>query len=231
MKTPVIRLVAFLLLGIFSISASSHDQEVLFNRVNLQANAEQEIPNDEMRVVLVTEHQASKPDKLADMINADMRWALDESKQFKNISSATKSYRTNPVYNKRIITAWQASQELELKGSDFSDITKLVNILQEKLQVRQMSFNPTSSSRKVYENALIEDAMKAFKERIEIVKKQMDEKNYRIIDMNIHTNNQPISPVKYAAQAEMSVMSRAAPAVEAGTSKIIVTVSGSVQFY
>jgi predicted secreted protein len=94
-----------------------------------------------------------------------------------------------------------------------------------------MTFNPTTASRKSAEDDLIADAVQAFKARIEIVKDQMDEKDYRIIDMNIHTNNQMMPPVRYAQQAEMSMMSRAAPVVEAGTSKIVVTVSGSVQFY
>jgi predicted secreted protein len=231
MRTLIIQFCTLTLLGILPVSVYPHDQETLFNKVNLQANAEREIPNDEMRVVMVTEHQGSKPDQLADLINKDMRWALNESKKFKSIMSSTRSYRTNPIYKNRIITAWQASQELELNGRDFSDITKLVNELQGKLQVRQMTFNPTSESRKAYENELIEDAMKAFKERIEIVKKQMEQKDYRIIDINIQTNNQALPPMRFTQQAEMSVMSRAAPAVEAGTSKIVVTVSGSVQFY
>ena len=205
--------------------------ETLFNTVNLQAAAEREIPNDEMIVLLATEHEGTETASLASKINSDMQWALELIKQYPTVQGQTRSYQTYPTYRKQIIIGWRASQQVEIKSKDISALTELVGKLQEKLQVKQMSFNSTKETRINFENVLIEEAMQAFLARVAIVKKHMPVKNQRIINLNINTGGyQP--PVMHAQRTMMKSMEMpSAPAVEAGTSKLTVTVSGSVQFY
>ena len=94
-----------------------------------------------------------------------------------------------------------------------------------------MLFSASKASRDVIESELIEEAMQAFKRRALILKKHMDNKDYRIVNLHINTSGQ--SPQYLRAQrSSMKTMEMAsAPAVEAGTSKINVTVSGSIQFF
>ncbi|MCH8163429.1 MAG: SIMPL domain-containing protein [Proteobacteria bacterium] len=118
-----------------------------------------------------------------------------------------------------------------MKSENVAALTELVGKLQEKLQAKQMSFNPTSVTRVRFENELIEEAMQAFLARVEIVKKNMPVKNHRIINLNINASGYH-PPVIHAQRTMMKSMEKAsAPSVEAGKSKIIVTVSGSVQYY
>ena len=71
--------------------------------------------------------------------------------------------------------------------------------------------------------------MQAFRERIEIVRKTMDNMNYRIINLTINTDgNQP--PVLYQRALAVSGKADSSPAVQAGTSRLVVTANGSVQF-
>lgn len=225
----------FVWLGILLVSpgtpALAHENETLFNVVNLQAQAEREIPNDQMTVILVTEHEGTNAAKLAGVINENMEWALNIVKKSSFAKYQTKSYSTYPVYDEdQDIIGWRASQELEIKSENISGLGELTGRLQEKLQVRQMTFSPTDATRKKYEDELIEEAMEAFKSRIEIVKKHMDDKNHRLVNINISTGSyQP--PYMYDRGAPMAMEKAMAPAVEAGTSKITVTVSGSVQFF
>jgi predicted secreted protein len=128
--------------------------ETLFNTVNLQASAEREIPNDEMIVLLATEHEGSETASLASKINSDMQWALELIKQYPTIQSQTRSYQTYPTYRKQVIIGWRASQQVEIKSKDISALTELVGKLQEKLQVKQMSFNPSKETRINFENEL-----------------------------------------------------------------------------
>jgi len=95
-----------------------------------------------------------------------------------------------------------------------------------------MRFSPTRETRVKYENDLIEEAMIAFKQRVEVVKKHMDEKNVRIVNINIHTGGGHSQPVYAESRIlAMDTMSRSAPAVKAGTSKMTMTINGSVQFF
>ncbi len=221
------------LLVVLAMPASAHDDDPLFNVVNLQAEAEREIPNDQMIVIVVTEHDGKDPASVAASINKDMEWALGIVKQHNYVESRTRSYQTWPVYNdKQTIIGWRASQELELKSGNIEGLSELAGKLQEKLQVRQMNFSPTDATRKKYENELIEEAMVAFKGRVDIVSKHMDNKNHRIVNININTGSY-FPPVMYErAMLKSAAMDAApAPAVDAGTSKITVTVNGSVQFF
>ena len=207
------------------------DDETLFNTVNLQAQAEREIPNDQMIVLLATEHEGSDTSGLAAKINSDMQWVLEIIKKYSSVESQTKSYRTYPTYRKQLVIGWRASQQIEIKSINIAELTELVGKLQEKLQVKQMSFVPTTETRVRIENELIEEAMQAFLSRVEIVKKNMPDKNYRIINLNINTGGYR-PPERHAQRAMVHSMEMAsAPAVEAGTSNITVTVSGRIQYF
>ena len=215
---------------VFSVYA--HDNEPLFNQVNLQAQSERDIPNDQLTVLLAVEEEGKEAAKIANKINKDMEWALNIAGKHNDIESRTLSYNTHPIYDKRTVIGWRAIQQLELKSTNITELSELVGELQDRLQVKNMKFNPTRETRERYENELIEEAMLAFKQRVEIVKKHMDEKNVRIVNLHVNTSGGRPQPI-YAESRMMAMdsMSKSAPAVEAGTSKITVTVSGSVQFF
>lgn len=224
------RVFAFVSLLVFLSPVLAHDDEPLFNMVNLQAQSERDVPNDQLTVLLAVEEEGKEAAKIADKINKDMDWALSKTKSHKDIETRTLSYNTYPVYDKRTVVAWRATQQLELKSTNVTDLSELVGVLQERLQVKNMSFSPTKETRKYYEDDLIEEAMVAFKQRVELIKKHMDNKNVRIVNINVSTGNGYPTPV-YAENRAMSMSLKSAPAVEAGTSNITVTVSGSVQFF
>jgi len=221
-----------LLINFIFITSSviAHENEPLFNQVNLQAQSEQEVPNDQLTVLLAVEEEGKEATKIANKINKDMDWALSKSKPHQDIKTRSLSYNTYPVYDKRTVVAWRATQQLELKSTNITKLSELVGVLQERLQVKNMSFSPTKETRKHYEDGLIEEAMIAFKQRVELIKKHMDNKNVRIVNIHVNTGGGHSRPV-YAENRVMSMNSKSAPAVEAGTSKLTVTVSGSVQFF
>lgn len=224
---PCYLLTTFLL--VLTLPAGAHDQETLFNVINLQAQAEREIPNDQMIVILATEHQGSDAAVIGRDINQDMQWALEIIRNYKEVNSKTGNYQTYPIYNKQVISGWRSSQQVEIRSENTTVLTELVGKLQERLQVKQMVFSPTDASRKQHENELIEEAMMAFQERVAIVGKHMEQKNHRIVNLNINSGGyQPPMPFERAA---MLSVKEAGPAVETGTSKITVTVNGSVQFF
>ena len=218
-----------LLLLSFSLTVSAQVDR-LFNLVNIDAQAEREVENDQLEVTMLVEAEGNKPEMIADEVNTTMQWALDLSRANKNIDVSTRSYQTYPEYSDRFIVGWRASQELYLRSVDIADLTRRVGDLQQKLHVNQMHFSPTKPTRIRIENELIGEAMVAFRQRAEIIREHMDNKNYRIV--NIQVNTGQTGPVMYQdTRVSMAKMEAAAPAVEAGSSKLIVTVTGSIQFY
>jgi predicted secreted protein len=225
------RCLIYLLLPV-SITLAA-DDGTLFNQVHIDAQVERNVENDQLEVSMQVEKQGNKPQDIASEINETMQWGLKLAKSNKDIEVSTRSYQTYPIYKNRLIVGWRATQKLNLKSIKITELTDLVGDLQERLQVKQMNFSPTRQTRARIENELISEAMDAFKQRAEIVKGHMDEKNYRIVDLHVNTGQS--GPVMYQeammSRAMMSDAMEMAPAVEAGTSKVIVTVSGSIQFF
>jgi|TARA_B110000091_G_C13544089_1_gene361674 predicted secreted protein len=75
MKIFKVVIISFLLF-LFSFSSYAHDDEPLLNQMNLQAQAEREIPNEQLTVMLAIEEEGKEAAKIANKINQDMDWAL-----------------------------------------------------------------------------------------------------------------------------------------------------------
>ena len=226
----IIRFIIAFLITVTGFTVFAHDSEPLFNQVNLQAQVERDIPNDQLTVTLAVEEEGKDAAKIADKVNQDMDWALKIVAQHKDINSSTQSYSTYPVYDKRTVIGWRAIQQLELKSTHITALSDLIGKLQERLQVKNMRFSPTKETQEQYENELIEEAMVSFKQRVEIVKKHMNQKNVRIVNLHVNTGGGHPQPI-YTESRMIAMDSKSVPAVDAGTSMITVTVSGSVQFF
>lgn len=211
--------------------ASGHEAETLFNQVHVQAQVERDVPNNEMQTLLVSEHQGKHASDLSRRVNEDIKWAVSIAKKHKDIEVSTRAYQTYPIYKDSDVVGWRASQEIQLKSQNMAGLSEVIGELQEKLQVRQMQFSASKQTRDEIENELIEEAMQAFKRRAAIIKKHMQDKDYRIVNLHINSNGQR-PQLMHAQRARMQTMEMASvPTVEAGTSMISVTISGSIQFF
>jgi predicted secreted protein len=203
-----------------------------YNLVRLDASATAEVPNDQMRVQLVVEYNARDAAALPDLVNADMRWALDLSKRHPAVRAQTGEYSTQPEYTSTRIVGWRALQELVLEGEDFGAVSALVSALQEKLKVRGMQFLPTRATRLKAEADLTRDAIKAFSDRATLISEAMGAKGYEVVDVSVGSAPEQIM-YRRAPQMTMSVAGDAAAAppvaVEGGTATITVNVNGQIQ--
>lgn len=220
---------AVLLLAITG-SALAQERESLFNLVSLSAQAEREVANDTLVAVMATESEGADPVALAEAANRTMREALRTAQAYRTVKARSGTYQTTPVYDKTRIVRWRVRQELRLESSDFPATTELVGKLQSSLVVARMSLGLSPEARRQAENALLSEAIAAFNERAGIARDALKAKGYRVKDLQVSAGG-GMPPRMYAAPAAMSMRAEAvmAPAIEAGTSMIQVTVSGSVQ--
>ena len=196
--------------------------------VSLQAQAEREIANDQLVVLLSAEARGSVPGALADQINRKMRNALELAKAYPAVRARSGNYQTYPEYADGRITGWRVSQELRLEGSDFAAVTELVGKLQSDLLVRSLSLGLSPEARRAAENTLIVEAIDAFRQRADIVRDALKAKSYGIRELQLSSGGDFV-PRPVALSAARVASSVAPPAVEPGSSRITVTASGSIQ--
>ncbi len=200
----------------------------LFNLVTLSAQAEREVPNDTLLATLASEAEGADPAPLADGVNRTMRRALEVARGYGSVRARSGNYQTYPVYDKNRIARWRVRQELRLEASDFGAATELIGRLQSILTVAQLSHGVSGEARREAENALLAEAIAAFEERARIARDTLKAKGYRLRDLSV-SGGGPVPPRPLAMRAMAA--EAAAPALEPGSTRIAVTVSGTVQLH
>ncbi len=223
------RLLVILFILVLSAAnlATAADDTPRYNQIHFQVERSRPVDNDRMQATLSLTAEDDNAARLADQINRTMDWAVKTAKVRAKIEVRSGSYRTYPVYDKTKIQRWRATQELLLEGSDFAELGGLIGQLQERLQVTSINFSVSAERRRAVEDELITQALDAFKQRAELVRKQLAAKGYRIVDVAINSGGgQPVPMMRGLAMEAASV---APPALEAGTSTLSVNVGGVIE--
>jgi predicted secreted protein len=211
------------------LAAGAQSPETLFNLVSLNAQAEREIPNDLLTAVLAAEAEGADPAQLADGVNRTMQRALASALAYKSVKAQSAGYQTTPVYDKNRVVRWRVRQELRLESADFAAATELIGKLQANLVLAGLTLSVSNEARHKAENALIAEALAAFEERARVVRDALKAKGYRVRDLQVSPGGVPPRPMFAMAARAMSSESVTQPALEPGSTRIVVTVSGTIQ--
>ncbi len=207
----------------------SAEDALHYNVVSIQASAEGELPNDKMQVMLRVEHEAKQSAVAADAVNRDTQWALSEARSYQDVTVTTRNYQTQPRWDKRHIIGWRVSQQLYLETKNFEQATRLLAILQQKLQVSSMAFVPTAEVRRQREDELTIEALAAFRNKAQLVTQAMQQSSYELVDLEVGKQASTV-PIRHRAEAAMfSMDSVEKVAVQAGTSQLTIHANGRIQ--
>ncbi|HFD79893.1 MAG TPA: DUF541 domain-containing protein [Gammaproteobacteria bacterium] len=205
------------------------DEDDEGDRVRFRVEVGREVDNDRAVAVMSVTGERREPAQLADRINAAMQWALEQARAAEGVRASSGSYQTYPVYDKNKIVRWRGRQELRLESGDVDRLSRLLGRLQERLQVQSLQFSVSPEKRSRVEGELIEQALAAYQARAEVVSRALGAKGYQLLDISIDTGGRDHAvPLRVQAAA----LNRAAvepPAMEAGSSRLTVQVSGSVR--
>ncbi|GMQ88740.1 MAG: hypothetical protein BMS9Abin09_0174 [Gammaproteobacteria bacterium] len=212
-------------------AVSSAETVIAEDQVSFQVEVGRDVGNDRMVAILNATAEDKKPANLADKINSTMAWALAQVRSNTQVKSRSGSYQTYPVYGEdRKIVRWRGRQELQLEAQDVDQLSQLVGTLQSRLQMQSLQFSVSPDRRRQVENELIEQALEAYQARAEIIRKSLGAKTFRLLDINIQGSGQsPVIPMRAEALSTLSRASVSKPALEQGTSRVIVQVSGKIR--
>jgi len=195
--------------------------------VSVTASATSALPNDRMLAWLRVEIDNSDPNVAANEVNARMGKALARAKAVKGIEVSTTAYSSYQISERNQPMKWRVSQTLQLESGDFSALSGLVSKIQadDGLVLSGMNFTVSTAARRAAEDALTQQAIKAWQARAQSAAQGFGAPSWRPGHVTIQTGDaiRP-QPMMRAAAAGMAA---SAPVVtEAGTSDITVTVSG-----
>ena len=210
-------------LGSFLAPPALAQQGEAGNRVSFHVETARAVANDRVEAVLAATAEDGEAARAAATVNEAMSWALSHVRGRQKVKVRTGSYSTQPVHEDGRIRRWRARQELRLAGEDVDEVSALVGELQSRLVLESFRFHVSDTRRRRVEDELIEEALAAFRERADLVHRSLDFTAWRIDEISIETG-QGVVPMRRMAESRVA----AAPAVEAGTSRIQLTVRGTI---
>ena len=196
--------------------------------VTLTASATASVANDRMYAWLRAEADNADPARAAAEVNAKMAKALARAKGTAGLEVTTSGYSSYQVTEKNQPTRWRVTQSLSLDGSDFATMAALVSKLQadDLLLLSGMNFAVSPDARRKAEDALTQQAIKAWQARAQNAARGFGSDAWRAGKVTIQTGDY-MRPQPMMRMAAGGGAASAPPVnVEGGNTDVTVTVIG-----
>ncbi|MFV0456796.1 MAG: SIMPL domain-containing protein [Pseudomonas sp.] len=210
------------------LPAIADDQR--YNQVSLRAEVSSEVAHDRMHVTLYSEAQNKDPAALAAQTTRTLNEALQHARKAEGVTVSQGSRRSYPVYEgkDRQIVGWQERAELRLESADFTKLSQLTGELMQSLKMGSMGFSISDPVRKQNEDALLKDAVAAFRARAQLATEALGGKDYKVVSLNLHSGG-GYQPVMRSESMKYSMDSAPTPEVEAGTRQVSISADGIIE--
>ena len=228
------RIASLLALTIASLASTGLlAAEARYNQIALRAEVNQEVAHDLMHVTLYSESQNADPAKLAAEITNTLNKTLEQARQVKGVAVKLGSRHSYPVYDDKgqTISAWRERAEVRLESADFAALSTLTGELLQSMKMAGMDFSIATDTRKSREDALLKDAVNAFRARAQLATEALGGNGYKLVSLNLNSGGfQPVMPMRAMAMDRGSFSkSEAAPQIEAGTSRVSMSADGVIE--
>jgi len=212
-----------------AMAQQSSDGDMTRTRVQLEARASAEVGNDTMRATVFAEMEDADAAKLADRVNRATGDAIRTLKSVSGVRVRSSGYHTYPISEKGKILRWRARSEATVEGEDFKQVANAIGRVQGGVQLADVQFFVSAATRARVESSLTQNAIREFLAKARLVAESFEGGSYHVAEAAISSDGGLAPPPRpMAVRALSSESSVAAPAFEGGTTRITVTVSGSI---
>jgi predicted secreted protein len=217
------------LAGASWLVTSQAQNEPIYDQVDLNASASQDVENDLLIAFVFAEVEANDQADAADAVNEAIAWAAGRARRIDGIEVQTTNYNTRPVYaNGRRIVGWVARQSLRLESTESQVLSELLGELQQRVAVQSINYDLSDAARDAAEEALIAEALAQFNRRAELIAGELGRDGFKIVLLSVG-NNGPIFASASRARMAFAEADVAPPEIEAGTQSLSVNVSGTIE--
>ena len=230
------RIAAVVSLGLATLSSAVMADEARYNQIALRTEVSQTVAHDLMQVTLYSEAQGQDPAKLAAEITNTINAALQQARKSTGVTISLGSRNSYPIYadkgdDGQRISAWRERAEIRLESADFATLSKLTGELLQQLKMADMSFSVAMPTQKKTEEALLQDAINAFKARAQLATTALGGKDYKLVSLSLNGGgfHNP-RPMRMQMDSNMSMAKSApTPEIEAGSSQVSVNADGVIE--
>ncbi|MCU7886433.1 MAG: SIMPL domain-containing protein [Candidatus Thiodiazotropha sp. (ex Lucinoma annulata)] len=205
------------------------EQKPHYDRINLSAQAAIEVDNDTLIAVMYAQKEGNDLALLTDSVNQLVTEGVDKAKRSAGIKVQTLSYQTSPVYQQQRLTGWRVRQSIRLESLQSDKLSTLIGELQSSLALESLSYAISPAQRQKVEESLMLQAIDEFQRRADLVTKQLERSQYRLVEMVIQTSDKSIQPMRMRANMMALEGASVAPTLQAGSQNVRVEINGIIE--
>jgi predicted secreted protein len=195
------------------------------DEVSFRVEASREIANDRAVATVGLSLEGADPAVLAGRLNEKMAAARAQAGSVKDVRVMSAPSSSHPVYEDGRIRGWRVQQDLVLESAEPGKLAAVVGELQEGgLLLRGMRHEVAEATRVEVEQALLVEALAAMQARADLVAKSLGRRSWTLVSASI--DGAGPQPARYERAA---MTASAAPVVEAGTTRLRVTVQATIR--
>lgn len=154
---------------------------------SLQASANKQVLQDEVRVVFAKEAKGNSAAEVNRVVAQAIEQAREAVKNSTGFTLSNGMFRTSSVYNKDGRTeGWQGRGELVLISKDFAAAEGALGILGSQLAISSIQLSLSAATRKKEEQALLTEVAQAFRHRAQAAAVAFGFKSYKIISLELN---------------------------------------------
>ena len=202
--------------------------------VSLTAQADELLPNDEVVVRFRIEAQGAKAELLRDKVNRISRAVSERLRREKGVVQTTLGRIIQPVWHydsvahKQAQDGWRLVQSAQAVSTELDAVPEWVDAIERAgAHLDSLQFRVSRHTMNVARERLRARAISEFRRRAAATAKALDAFSFRILNLNTGTAVPRLQPLQTMALAK-AVPAAVPPALEAGESRITVTVSGEI---
>ncbi|KGQ70515.1 hypothetical protein OA57_06640 [Chelonobacter oris] len=164
-------------------AAEQQDNEP--QRINFSVQSARQVERDTMQVVLYAQESGKNLKAINASLTQKLNLAVDEAKK-RNIQTGMTNRRTNISYDKQgKPNGWIDHVEIALESNDFTALSELITATGGQLAVQNIRFTVSDEKKQSLEKALTEEVLQAFKQKAELIGRNLSAKGYRISNLDI----------------------------------------------
>ena len=149
-------------------------------------------------------------------------------REFTGVRAKTSAYTTYPVIDKEKIARWRSRSEILVEGEDFRRMSEAIGKLQAIMRLGPVEFSVSPAARAKAEEALTQTAIAEFLRKAEQVARGFKGTGFNVLEATVSVDGGFVPPRPMMMKSMAAGEAIAAPDLQGGTSRVTVTVNGSI---
>ncbi len=219
-----------LLFTLAMTGAQAHAES--YNQVSFDVQVTKNVANDQLTAILTKSADNANAKTLANSLNTTTNRALSIAQKYPNVKVTTGRHHTYPRYdNKGKINGFTGSSSVNIESQNFEEASELIAELQQFMNLENLDFSVSESTRKATEKELKAQTIQKFSAEAKEISIAFGSSDYKIVrvDLNNSHGSIHVSPMMkdYAVEAAASAVTP--QNYESGESRLTYRAQGMIE--